>query len=105
MAHQVDRSSHLTAEIERARAELDGLAHELALRARLLEERTFEMLVAETPIAARRRGDALADHERVRARMAELSSLLDRLTEDRDGRPGPAVAVGEAAKLDYPRGA
>ena len=94
MAHQVDRSSLLTAEIERARAELDGLGHELALRARLLEERTFEMLVAETPIAARRRGEARADHERVRARMAELSSLLDRLTEDRDGQPGPAVAAG-----------
>jgi hypothetical protein len=105
MAHQVDRSSLLTAEIERARAELDGLAHELALRARLLEERTYEMLVAETPIAARRRGDALADHERVRSRMAELSSVLDRLTEDRDGRRGPGVAVGEAVKLDYPRGA
>jgi hypothetical protein len=94
MAQQVDRSSLLTAEIERAQAELDALGHELALRARLLEERTLEMLVAETPIAARRRGDARADHERVRARMAELSSLLDRLTGDRDGRPGREVAAG-----------
>jgi hypothetical protein len=94
MAHQVDRSSLLTAEIERARAELDGLGHELALRAKLLDDRTLEMLVAETPIAVRRRGDALADHRRVRARMAELSSLLDQLTRDRDGRPGPEVAAG-----------
>ena len=94
MAQQVDPSSPLTAEIERARAELDALRHELALRARLLEERTLEMLLAETPIAARRRGDALADHERVRARISELSSLLDRLARDRDGRPGPAVTAG-----------
>jgi hypothetical protein len=94
MAQQVDPSFLLTAEIERARAELDALGHELALRARLLEDRTLEMLMAETPIAARRRGDARADHERVRARMAELSSLLDRLTRDRNGRPGQEVAAG-----------
>jgi hypothetical protein len=94
MAQQFEQSSPLTAEIERARAELDTLHHELTLRARLLEERSLEMLLAETPIAARRRGEALADHERVRARIAELSSLLDRLTRDRDEQPGPAVTAG-----------
>ncbi|MBI4260647.1 MAG: hypothetical protein HY658_08785 [Actinobacteria bacterium] len=97
------RLTAISDELSRARTELDILREQLAHYEGVLDERRIEMLVAETPLAAREHRIAAADRERIARIVGELESTVRALLDERDGlldrlagsgegqTPGPAV--------------
>jgi chromosome segregation ATPase len=78
------RLSSLSEEIDHARTELAIMREQLAFSESVLDERRIEMLVAETPLAARDHRIAAQDQERIERLVRELERSLDGLMAERD---------------------
>jgi hypothetical protein len=78
------RLTAIADEIARSRTELSIMREQLAFQAGVLEERTIEMLVAETPLAGGEHRIASQDHSRVARLVRELEGTIEALTAEQD---------------------
>jgi hypothetical protein len=74
----------LSEELAELRTELDIAREQLVFFGDVLEERRVEMLVAETPLAAREHRIALENRDRMAAVVAEAEARAAALAEERD---------------------
>jgi hypothetical protein len=82
-------NSDLLASMERLRAQIDVLRAALATSARLVEARSLDLLLAETPVADHAYRRARGEYQRIRTSMLAQEARLGGLILEMEARDAP----------------